>query len=58
MAAMSSQQLKAAVTNVPPVTRALTAAIIVTSTLGLLINYSKDPETESRNVPLIGLVPG
>jgi hypothetical protein len=58
MAAMSSQQLKTALTNVPPVTKALTAAIIVTSTLGLLVNYSKDPETESRNVPVLGLVPG
>ncbi|CAM0138164.1 unnamed protein product [Umbelopsis sp. WA50703] len=55
---MSSQQLKTALTNVPPVTKALTAAIIVTSTLGLLVNYSKDPETESRNVPVLGLVPG
>ncbi|KAI9285755.1 eukaryotic integral membrane protein-domain-containing protein [Umbelopsis sp. AD052] len=56
---MSSQKLKTVVTNVPPVTRALTAAIIITSGIGLLITYTRDPEaTTHNNVPVIGLVPG
>ncbi|KAI8577618.1 hypothetical protein K450DRAFT_250889 [Umbelopsis ramanniana AG] len=56
---MSSQKLKTVVTNVPPVTRALTAAIIITSGVALLITYTRDPEaTTHNNVPVIGLVPG
>jgi hypothetical protein len=56
---MSSQKLKTALTNVPPVTRGLTAAIITISSLALLVSYSRDPETTTSNhLPVFGLVPG
>lgn len=56
---MSSQKLKTVVTNVPPVTRGLTAAIIITSGIALLITYTRDPEAATpNNLPVFGLVPG
>ncbi|GAB5593872.1 hypothetical protein Unana1_08772 [Umbelopsis nana] len=57
---MSSQKLKTVLSNVPPVTRALTIAIILTSSVALLVNYSKDPEesTSGNHLPFFGLVPG